>query len=251
MRSNIVYTRSTASAAEIGPLRMIEKGKVMLPYVILHMGISVDGRIDWGGGSDNPYYELVEQFGSDTDISGSNTILEAQFSDDPQKTLGPIYADWIKKPSRPQHAIVDSKGRIKNWDIIKKQPWWRGYISLCSQETPQSHLHYLSELGISYIIAGKQQVDLRMALKILNSQYGTQKVRVDSGGILNGVFLREGLVDEVSVIISPSLVGGISPKTMFVAPDLETEEGVIPLELCCVEKIRDRYVWLRYKIQKK
>lgn len=222
----------------------------MLPYVILHMGISLDGRIDWGGGSDNPYYELVQQFGVDTDISGSNTILTAQFPEDPQKMLGPVYEAWIQKPSRPKHAIVDSKGRIKNWEIIKKQPWWSGYISLCSEKTPQSHLSYLEDLGIDCIITGEQNVNLRVALEKLNTQFNTQRVRVDCGGILNGVLLREGLVDEVSVLISPALVGGISPKTMFVAPDLESDAGVIPLTLTHVEKVRDCYVWLRYRVQK-
>jgi 2,5-diamino-6-(ribosylamino)-4(3H)-pyrimidinone 5'-phosphate reductase len=156
----------------------------------------------------------------------------------------------MKKPGRPTHAIVDSKGKIKNWEIVKIQPWWKNYIALCSEETPASHLEYLQEVGIAYIIAGKQNVDLRKALTLLNLQFGTQKVRVDSGGILNGVFLRQGLADEVSVIISPTLVGGETPKTMYVAPDLETEEGVIGLRLSHVETIRDRYVWLRYKVQK-
>jgi 2,5-diamino-6-(ribosylamino)-4(3H)-pyrimidinone 5'-phosphate reductase len=214
------------------------------------MGISLDGRIDWGGDSDNPYYELVEQFGADTDISGSNTILQATFPDDPQKVLGEVYDERVKKPNRPIHAIVDSRGKIKNWEVIKKQPWWRGYVSLCSEETPRSHFEYLREAGIAYIIAGKQNVDLRMALEQLNLQFGTQRVRVDCGGVLNGVLLREGLVDEVSVIINPSLVGGVTPKTMFVAPDLETEEGVIRLTLSHVETIRDCYVWLRYTVQK-
>ncbi len=223
----------------------------MLPYVILHMGISLDGRIDWGGGSDNPYYELVQQFEVDTDISGSNTILTAQFPEDPQKAFGQMYDDWMQKRSRPRHAIVDSKGRIKNWELIKKQPFWRGYISLCSETTPRSHLDYLNESGIDYIIAGEQNVNLRVALEELNTHFDTQKVRVDCGGILNGILLRDGLVDEVSVIISPSLVGGTSPKTMFVAPDLESEAGVIPMTLTHMEKIQDCYVWLRYRVQKK
>ncbi len=98
-------------------------------------------------------------------------------------------------------------------------------------------------------MAGKKNVDLRIALEQLNQRFDTQKVRVDSGGILNGVLLREGLVNEVSVIISPSLVGGVTPKTMYVAPDLETEEGVVGLNLAYVETIRDCYVWLRYKVR--
>jgi 2,5-diamino-6-(ribosylamino)-4(3H)-pyrimidinone 5'-phosphate reductase len=180
----------------IGRLKMktMQKGATMQPYVILHMGISLDGRIDWGGDADSPYYDLVEQFGADTDISGSNTILQATFPEDPKKALGSLYNEWINKPNRPIHAIVDSKGKIKNWDVIKKQPWWKGYISLCTEETPQSHLEYLKEAEIAYIIAGKQNVDLRKALEQLNFQFGTQRVRVDCGGILNGVLLREGLL---------------------------------------------------------
>jgi len=47
----------------------------MLPNVIIHVGLSEDGRIDWGGGSDNPYYELVQKLSADRDISGSNTLF--------------------------------------------------------------------------------------------------------------------------------------------------------------------------------
>jgi 2,5-diamino-6-(ribosylamino)-4(3H)-pyrimidinone 5'-phosphate reductase len=222
----------------------------MLPYVIMHIGVSVDGRIDWGGGADNPYYELVQQFGADTDLSGSNTILKAQWPTDPQTVLGEVYVQWINKPDRSILAIVDSQGRVKNWDNIKKQPWWRGCVALCSTATPQDHLSYLEEQHVDYIITGTQHVDLQQALEELNTRYHCQKVRIDSGGILNGVCLRAGLVDEVSLVISPALVGGTSPQTMFVAPDLASEEGVIPLILTQIETIRDRYLWVRYKVMK-
>ena len=62
--------------------------------------------------------------------------------------------------------------------------------------------------------------------------------------------VAEVFKSSVSVIISPSLVGGLSPKTMFAAEDLESEEGVVPLRLTHMEKIRDRYVWLRYRVEK-
>ncbi len=141
----------------------------MLPYVILHVGISLDGRIDWGGGLDNPYYELVGQFGADADVSGSNTILAAQFPDNPREALGKLYDEWSNKSSRPIHAIVDSRGKMKNWETIRKQPWWRGYVSLCSEETPATHAEYLEELGVDCIVAGKRHVELGDALEILSS----------------------------------------------------------------------------------
>ncbi|MGE5249415.1 MAG: dihydrofolate reductase family protein [Bacteroidota bacterium] len=222
----------------------------MLPYVILHMGVSVDGRIDWGLAPDSPYYDLVPLFNADTDLSGSVTMLTGLTEEDPAIAFAGIYEEWINKPFRPLLAVVDSRGQLKRWGTLKRQPWWRDHVALCSESTPKSHLAYLDEQQVQYIIAGEDRVDLRCALEELNARYGTRLVRVDSGGILNGVLLRAGLVDEVSVLINPSLVGGTSPRTMFVAPDLASEEGAIPLTLTHMEKIKDRFVWLRYQVNK-
>ena len=84
----------------------------------------------------------------------------------------------------------------------------------------------------------------------MNMRYDVEVVRVDAGGILNGVLLREGLVNEVSVLINPELIGGTTPHSMFVAPDLRSFEGVIHLNLQDFEKIADDVVWLRYEIIK-
>ena len=73
-------------------------------------------------------------------------------------------------------------------------------------------------------------------------------MHVDSGGILNGVLLRAGLVDEVSILVHPALVGGTSQRSMFRAPDLASPDGVIPLTLVSAEAIGDGLVWLRYKV---
>jgi 2,5-diamino-6-(ribosylamino)-4(3H)-pyrimidinone 5'-phosphate reductase len=75
-------------------------------------------------------------------------------------------------------------------------------------------------------------------------------VRVDSGGTLNGVLLRAGLVDEVSLLVNASLVGGTTPRSIFQAPDLISSQGVIPLKLTHVEQMEGDVVWLRYDVIK-
>ena len=42
----------------------------MLPWVILHNGISVDGRMDWFIGDIGLYYELAERWKADAMLSG-------------------------------------------------------------------------------------------------------------------------------------------------------------------------------------
>lgn len=214
------------------------------------MGVSVDGRDDWSTVSGSPYYELVQRFQADIDLSGSKTMATAFLPENPQEAFADIYDFWMNMPSRPKLAVVDSKGQIDSYHLIKKQPWWEDVIALCSAATPKSHLTYLEDAGVEYIVAGEEQVDLAAALQALHERYGVKVVRVDSGGILNGVLLRAGLIDEVSVVISPELVGGTSPRSLFVAPDLAAAEGVIPLRLVHVEEFKGGFVWLRYEANK-
>ena len=49
----------------------------MLPRVILHNGVSVDGRMDWFNGDIGLYYELTARWPIDAILSGSGTMLAA------------------------------------------------------------------------------------------------------------------------------------------------------------------------------
>lgn len=85
---------------------------------------------------------------------------------------------------------------------------------------------------------------MRAALEELNRQYRVTTIRADMGGTLNGVLLREGLVDEVSVLIGPMMIGGTSPRTIYSAPYLTSGTDVIDLKLTHMEQIDTDYVWL-------
>jgi 2,5-diamino-6-(ribosylamino)-4(3H)-pyrimidinone 5'-phosphate reductase len=93
-------------------------------------------------------------------------------------------------------------------------------------------------------------VDLKTALEELNSRYEVKTIRVDSGGTLNNVLLRKGLVDEVSVLVHPNLVGGTSSGSIFRATDLTSKEEIINLKLIHLEKMENDLIWLRYEVVK-
>jgi 2,5-diamino-6-(ribosylamino)-4(3H)-pyrimidinone 5'-phosphate reductase len=145
-------------------------------------------------------------------------------------------------------VIVDSRGRIENWRRIQREPWWRKAIALCSHATPRRYLDDLERMGVEYLVAGEERVDLRAALEALCDEYGVETVQVDSGGTLAGALLRAGLVDEVSLIVAPVLIGGTSPRSIYRAPDLESAEGAIRLALIEARVVDGGHVWLRYAI---
>ncbi len=49
-------------------------------------------------------------------------------------------------------------------------------------------------------------------------------------------------------LLNPCLVGGRSPRSLYVAPDLTSENGLIPLSLLHVENVEGEVVWLRYAV---
>ena len=223
----------------------------MLPRVILHNGVSVDGRMDWfaGDGDMGLYYELAARWNADAMLSGSNTMLAAYSQKEaPEEEESTFEPPELHPLHVPLLVVVDSRGRLRNWQRIRQEPYWRNAIALCSHSTPPSYLAYLQKRHVDYIVAGDDRVDFRIAFEELNTRYGVKVVRLDSGGMLNGVLLRAGLVDEVSVLIAPCLTGGTTPRSIFVAPDLASSEGVIPLRLIHVENVRDGVVWLRYEV---
>ncbi len=220
----------------------------MLPYVILHSAVSVDSRIDWFTPDIGQFYELASQWKEDATLAGSGTIVNQgeEVPSGDEEAFEPLQRD--PDDPRPLLVVPDSKGKVRNWHQLRKSKYWRNVVSLCSHSTPQEYLDYLQKRYIDYIVTGDDHVDLRAALEELNTCYGVKVVRVDSGGTLNGVLLRAGLVDEVSVLIYPSLVGGITPRSFFRAPDLTSSQGVIQLKLSHVEGLKGDVVWLRYAV---
>jgi 2,5-diamino-6-(ribosylamino)-4(3H)-pyrimidinone 5'-phosphate reductase len=220
----------------------------MLPYIFIHNEISVDGRIDWMADDHGLYYETIYRWPVDAMLSGSQTMLYAVDLTSAEDTDAFIPAARNFDDPRQLLVVVDGRGQIKNWAAIRNQPYWRDVVVLCSQATPQGYLDSLKKQQIEFIIAGEEHVDLCVALANLRDEFRVNTVRVDSGGVLNGVLLRAGLVDGLKIILNPCLTGGTSPRTLFVASDLLSRNGVIQLNLVNLEQLRDGYLLLEYEV---
>lgn len=234
----------------------------MLPRVTIYNEISVDGRMHWlpaPPGAPFQYYELSVRWPVDAILMGSATAFapDAQETEDaaveePMPSRQGPPPGWTIPLSEPRPLLVvpDSRGRVHNWRQLQAQPWWRDHIALCSRATPPSYLDYLRKRHVTAIIAGNDHVDYREAFKQVHERYGVRTLRTDCGGTLNGVLLRAGLVDELSVLVNPSLVGGrMGASLPFVdAPDPTSPDDVMRLRLLDVERVKGDVLWLRYRV---
>ena len=200
----------------------------MKPKVILYTAASLDGRTKGFSVDMGLFYSLAQQWSENASLVGCDTLLNAldEIPNDDQSEVSTV-APSPEDP-RPILVVPDSRGRLKSWRYWRKQPYWRDFISLCTKRTPPEHFEYLAHNDIKIIEAGTNHVDFRQAFEELNSAFGITVVRVDSGGTLNRVLLRAGLVEELHLLVHPTLVGGTSQRTFF--NDLNSEDSsVIPL----------------------
>jgi len=221
----------------------------MLPRVILHNAISLDGRMNGFPADLGQFYELAARWKEDATMAGADTILKAAENVCPQRMRGSYSRPrMIPLTLRPLLVIPDSHGRVRIWHYLKTLPYWRGFIALCSHSTPQDCLDYLKERHVYCIKAGEDHVDMRAALEALNHRYGVRVVRADCGGTLNGVLLSQRLVNEVSVLVHPSLVGGTGQSSLFRSLDPASPEGSIHLRLTYLDRLGGDVVWRRYEM---
>jgi len=166
----------------------------MLPLVVLHNSVSVDGRNDGFPPDMGLHYELASRWKVDAHLVGSNTILAAQegLSGDTEEAVESSTEQADDR--RPLLVVPDSQGRVRTWHALLGTPYWRGAVALCSHSTPEAYLDYLKNMQVERIVAGEAKVDLRAALEELSARYGVECVLLDSGGTLNGVLLRAGVM---------------------------------------------------------
>jgi len=97
----------------------------------------------------------------------------------------------------------------------------------------------------------QSELSLTDALAKLKSEYGCQRITIQSGGTLNGLFLREKLFDYVDIVVAPVLIGGKDTSTLIDGKSLLSENelsqlGVLKLQKCTV--LEDSYLRLSYKV---
>jgi riboflavin biosynthesis pyrimidine reductase len=113
-----------------------------------------------------------------------------------------------------------------------------------------AHLAALRRDGVSYIFAGARDLDLGLALEILNRELGVKRLLVEGGGA-NGAFLRAGLIDEISLVICPAVDGTKGAPSVFDSSDEDagTPAPVRSMTLESSQVAEGGAVWLRYRLQ--
>jgi 2,5-diamino-6-(ribosylamino)-4(3H)-pyrimidinone 5'-phosphate reductase len=178
--------------------------------VIVHNSVSLDGSLLGFAPDLAAHYKIAGGFKADVHLVGSSTAAEGLKLF--YKKLPPEEKkDFLKpktSPRLPLWVIPDSSGKLKGkLHVLRQSGYCRDVAVLTTSATPKGYLRYLTERGYDWHYMGNGPIDFAHALAVLAREYHCRVVMSDSGPTLNGVLLDHGLVDEISLLVHPLVVG--------------------------------------------
>lgn len=232
------------------------------PFVVCHMLASLDGKIDgdfFGVPETSPalkaYGDLRKYYHCPGTLYGSTTMLggyaDGLAANLPGKDSALPCEDWVNEEGRGlgNYIIsVDPKGTLafSNHVLEKKGRSAAHVIEALTNQASPDYLAYLQKQGVSYLFAGEEQLNCSLLLEKLHRKFGVQRLMVAGGGVVNWSFLKEGLIDELSLVLAPVADGNTTSVSVFEQAAFLPPHGPISLTFKQAEALERDILWLRY-----
>ncbi len=189
------------------------------PWVRIVSACTIDGRIASKVGYSrlSCQYDLVRLHRHRAECDGVMIGANTANIDDPMLTVR-----LVKTDRQPCRVVVDGKLRCRLDLRLFKTAREIPTIVLTTEKADHEKIEKLRDMGVIVEIVGEEYVDLRKALEILYRNYGIKKLLVEGGGKLNWNLIKNNLVDEIYITITPYIFGnGVS---IFNGEGFETTE---------------------------
>ena len=221
------------------------------PITTLFMLMSVDGKISTGA-TDN--LDVDKDFPK---IAGVQEGLYQYYEIEQTTDL------WSLNSGRVQEKMGVNTKKIPNKTPVS-------FVVIDNNHLTEYGIRYLCALSKEFVLVTsnadhpafqvnednlhiiyQSELSLTDALAKLKLEYGCQRITIQTGGTLNGLFLREKLFDYIDIVVAPILIGGKDTSTLIDGKSLLSDSellhlGVLELQECMI--LEDSYLRLRYKV---
>ena len=167
----------------------------------------------------------------DAILVGKNTVEV----DDPLLTVRGI------KGKNPIRIILDSKAAIRPSSQILRTSSKIPTIIVVTKMVKKKNLDKLKKFPVTIQICGNHKINIKKLLKILKEKK-IKNLLVEGGGITNWAFVKENLIDEAIITITPYILGGNSSPTLVDGKGFSVIKKSTTLKLKKTTKMKNEVV---------
>lgn len=228
------------------------------PRIICHILQSVDGNIHGDfftvpemGSAYRAFARIREEYACDAVISGATTAAEiyrGRFVDDlPTSSERWPRTDWKARQTDRYAVVIDGTGTVR-WESgsAERRGEKMHVIVILQENASDAYISHLCKAGVSYILAGKDGLDLPLAARKLKELFSIESMLLSGGGVVDWSFLQAGLIDEISLVVPPVIDGGVRLPSAFDDSPLAVGHAPVALHLTDVHRMEGDALWLRY-----
>lgn len=222
------------------------------PVTTLFILSSVDGKISTGDADSRDVDSDFPTIKGVRDGLGQYYALERKtdvWSMNTGRVMAKIGVNAEKRhPAKTplRFVIIDSKPHLKPGGINYLS---RKLHSLYIVTNNRTHPGMNAKPGNVKVLYYKKLNFKRILQDI--AKYGCKKITIQSGGTLNATLLRNNLIDRLSLVLAPALIGGKNTPTLIDGESLRTQEDlkkIRALRLRKISKLKHSYIHLVYDV---
>ncbi len=188
------------------------------PRIIMANSVSLDGSFAGFKADVAQHFRLHRDYWTYMALNGSRTLVKGIMDNSGNSPAAEDESDFIKPDKGPGAAyfVVPDSGGITHGllHLLRRAGYCRDVIVLASKRTSREFIDYLEARHYDCLVCGDDKVDMARALDWLVEKYGVETMMVDAGPTLNRVLLEQGLLDEISLLVHPVIVGSASDKLL-------------------------------------
>lgn len=233
------------------------------PYIICHILSALDGKITGAfmgtkaaQTAGEEYARIRTEYQADAWLYG--TVTTKEFTQgrkpEPEPAAEVFDGDFVaENDSAFYYVSVDTQGEI-GWESGTFRKAGRPdahVIEVLTEHTSPTYRAYLHGRGVSYILAGSEMLDSKMAVEKLHRLFGIDTLLICGGGTINWTFLQQGAVDELSLLIAPAADGNPDSVTVFEKSALLPPGDPAVFRLRNIERLKGDSIRLVYTVKGK
>ncbi len=236
------------------------------PYIFCHMMTALDGKImgsymetPQGSAAGDVFYNIA--FGKNPfyhhqgwlsgRVTTDDNFTFYQKPDLDENAAVVPEGDFLAQPDFGMFYVsIDPHGRLgwKN-STLHYVDTTAHVIEVLTEQAGNSYKAFLRKLGISYIIAGKTELDLHLVLSKLKEKFHIETLMLGGGGVLNWSFLQAGLCDEISIVLAAAADAGPDTPPVFRAKEGLSQNKPLGFSLTEAKVMTGDSIWLRYTVR--